>query len=240
MALPEAVSREEWLRARLRLLKMEKEETRRHAALAAERRRLPMMRVEKRYTLEGPRGRVGLASLFGDCGQLIVKHVMFAADWNEACPGCTADVDGIGHRVLTQLRSRDTAFALVSIAPLAKLEAYRAARGWTIPWYSSHGTDFNYDFQVTLDKSTGQVYYNYESVDSRLKNGEPEEESGFSCFLRDGDEIFHTYSTYARGTELLSPTYALLDLTPFGRSEDWEEPKGRARRLHAANPTFTD
>ena len=141
---------------------------------------------------------------------------------------------------LDQVRSRDTAFALVSRAPLAKLEAYRAARGWTVPWYSSEGTDFNYDFQVTLDKSAGQAQYNYRDQSADLEDGESAEEAGLSCFLRDGEDIFHTYSVYARGTEYLASAYGLLDLTAFGRSEDWEEPKGRARVLHGADPTFTD
>jgi predicted dithiol-disulfide oxidoreductase (DUF899 family) len=240
MALPEIVSREEWLQARRRLLEREKEETCRLVALNAERRRLPMVRVEKKYLFDGPEGPVTLADLFGDRSQLIVQHVMFDPGWDAACPGCTADIDVINGRLLTQLGSRDTAFALVSLAPLAKLEAYRSARGWVVPWYSSQGSDFNYDFQVTLDKAKGQVYYNYRDVSADLKEGESEEVPGLSCFLRDGDEIFHTNSVYARGSENRIPAYGLLDLTAFGRSEDWEEPRGRARTLHGADPTFTD
>jgi predicted dithiol-disulfide oxidoreductase (DUF899 family) len=240
MAIPEVVSREEWLEARMRLLAREKEETRRLAGLAAERRRLPMVRVEKKYVFDGPQGPVTLAELFDDHSQLIVQHVMFDPGWEAACPGCTASVDVINDRMLAQVRSRDTAVALVSLAALDKLQAYRAARGWTVPWYSSQGSDFNYDFQVTLDKSKGQVRYNYQDMSEQLDDGESEEEPGLSCFLRDGDEIFHTYSTYARGAEQLIPAYGLLDLTAFGRSEDWEEPKGRARTLHGADPTFTD
>jgi predicted dithiol-disulfide oxidoreductase (DUF899 family) len=240
MALPEIVSREEWLEARLRLLALEKEQTVRRTKLNTERRRLPMVRMEKKYVFEGPEGPVTLAELFGDRSQLIVQHVMFEPAWDAACPGCTASVDVISDRLLAQVRSRDTAFVLVSRAPLAKLEAYKAARGWVAPWYSSEGTDFNYDFQVTLDKSRGQVHYNYQDLSDRLEDGESEDVPGCSCFLRDGDEVFHTYSTYARGTEPLIPAYALLDLTAFGRSEDWEEPGGRARVLHGADPTFTD
>jgi predicted dithiol-disulfide oxidoreductase (DUF899 family) len=143
--------------------------------------------------------------------------------------------------VLTHLRSRDTAFALVSRAPLARLQKYQASRGWAIPWYSSHGSDFNYDFQVTLDKSIPQLEYNYRAEPDILDEGETSTEvPGLSCFLRDGDEIFHTYSTYARGTDSLVGAYTLLDLTALGRQEDWEEPKGRAPRLHGADPTFTD
>jgi predicted dithiol-disulfide oxidoreductase (DUF899 family) len=240
MALPEIVSREEWLEARRRLLEREKEETRRIAALNAERRRLPMVRVEKKYVFDGPQGPAELTDLFGDRGQLIVQHVMFDPGWDAACPGCTASVDVINDRLLTQLRSRDTAFALVSLAPLAKLEAYRSARGWVAPWYSSQGSDFNYDFQATLDKAKGQVYYNYRDLSDKMEDDESEEVPGLSCFLRDGDGIFHTNSVYARGSEALIPAYGLLDLTAFGRSEDWEEPKGRARTVHGADPTFTD
>jgi predicted dithiol-disulfide oxidoreductase (DUF899 family) len=240
MALPEVVSREDWLEARVRLLAREKEQTRAQEALNAERRRLPMVRITKTYVFSGPEGPVRLAGLFGDQSQLIIQHVMFDPGWDAACPGCTASVDALSDRLVDQVRSRDTAFALVSRAPLAKIEAYRAARGWTVPWYSSDGTDFNYDFQVTLDKSAGQVRYNYRDQSAGLKDGESAEESGLSCFLRDAGEIFHTYSVYARGTEYLASAYGLLDLTAFGRSEDWEEPKGRARVLHGANPTFTD
>jgi predicted dithiol-disulfide oxidoreductase (DUF899 family) len=240
MALPEIVSREEWLEARRRLLEREKEETRRIAALNAERRRLPMVRVEKKYVFDGPQGPVALAELFGDRSQLIVQHVMFDPGWDAACPGCTASVDVMNDRLLTQVGSRDTAFVLVSMAPLAKLEAYRSAQGWTVPWYSSQGSDFNYDFQATLDKAKGQVYYNYRDLSDKMEDDESEEVPGLSCFLRDGDEIFHTNSVYARGSEALIPAYGLLDLTAFGRSEDWEEPKGRARTVHGADPTFTD
>jgi predicted dithiol-disulfide oxidoreductase (DUF899 family) len=240
MALPEIVSRDEWLEARLRLLALEKEQTARNTALYAERRRLPMVRIAKKYAFEGLEGPVTLAELFGDRSQLIVQHVMFQPEWEAACPGCTASIDVVDQRLLAQVHSRDTAFVLVSRAPLAKLEAYKAARGWVVPWYSSAGSDFNYDFHATLDKSRGSVEYNYRDLTANLEDGEAEDVPGFSCFLRDGGEIFHTYSAYARGAEATIPAYALLDMTAFGRSEDWEEPKGRARTLHGADPTFTD
>ena len=239
MALPEVVSREQWLEARRRLLAEEREQTRRRTALNAQRRRLPMVKIEKKYAFDGPQGPVSLEELFGDYSQLIVQHVMFDPGWEAACPGCTASIDVISDKLMAQVSSRDTAFALVSRAPLAKLEAYAAARSWVVPWYSSYGSDFNYDFQVTLDKTAGQVHYNYEEV-TQLEDGESEEVPGYSAFLRDGKDVFHTYSTYARGAELLIPAYALLDLTGFGRSEDWEKPSGRARVLHGADPTFTD
>jgi predicted dithiol-disulfide oxidoreductase (DUF899 family) len=239
LALPEIVSREQWLEARLRLLELEKEETGRRSAVNAERRRLPMVRVEKKYLFDGPRGPVTLAELFGDRSLLIIQHVMFEPDWDAACPGCTASVDVISENLLAQVRSRDTALVLVSRAGLAKLEAYKTARGWVVPWFCS-ADDFNYDFEVTLDKAKGQVHYNYQDLSDRLEDGESEDVPGYSCFLRGGDDVFHTYSTYARGAERLIPAYALLDLTVFGRSEDWEEPTGRARSLHGADPTFTD
>ena len=239
MSLPEVVSREEWLEARLRLLAEEKELTRRRDALNGQRRRLPMVRLDKEYRFEGPQGQVTLAGLFGDSTQLIVQHVMFGPDWDAACPGCTAAVDEISDALLAHLLSRETAFVLASRAPLVKLEAYQASRGWTVPWYSSYGSDFNYDFQVTVDGSTGQVVYNYRP-EPDLADREPTELPGLSCFLREDGDIFHTYSTYARGTDQLGNAYTLLDLTALGRSEDWEEPKGRARNVHGADPTFTD
>ena len=240
MTLPEIATREEWLEARKRLLALEKQATRDRDALNTERRRLPMVRIGKEYLFEGPDGTVTLPGLFGDRRQLIVQHVMFGPDWDAACPGCTAGVDEISDGLLAHLRSRDTAFALVSRAPLDKLEKYRDAKGWTVPWYSSHGSDFNYDFQATVDRDKGQLTYNFRDEPDMLGDEDSTEVPGVSCFLRDGDQVFYTYSTWARGTEVLGSTYSLLDLTAFGRQEDWEEPKGRAPRTHGADPTFTD
>ncbi len=239
MAFPDVVTREQWLEARKRLLVLEKQATRQRDALNAERRRLPMVRVEKGYLLDGPDGRVTLAGLAGDSRQLIVQHVMFGPGWDAACPGCTAAIDEISGGLLAHLRSRDTAFVLVSRAPLGKLEKYRTERGWTIPWYSSYDSDFNYDFQATLDKTRQQFTYNYRDDPGMLGDEATTEVPGFSCFLRVGDQVFHTYSTWARGTDILGSAYSLLDLTALGRQEDWEEPKGRAPRLHGADPTFT-
>ena len=240
MTFPEIATREEWLEARKRLLAAEKQATRARDALNSERRRLPMVRIDKEYAFEGPDGTVSLLGLFGDSRQLIVQHVMFGPDWDAACPGCTAGVDEISDGLLAHLRSRDTAFALVSRAPLDKLEKYRDARGWTVPWYSSHGSDFNYDFQATVDRGRGQLVYNFRDEPDMLGDDDSTEVPGVSCFLRDGDQVFYTYSTWARGTEILGSTYSLLDLTALGRQEDWEEPKGRAPRTHGADPTFTD
>ncbi len=237
MSFPEVVSRTEWREARRRLLTAEKEATRARDALNAERRRLPMVRIDTDYTFDGPKGPASLGDLFGGRRQLIVQHVMFGPDWDAACPGCTASVDELSGGVLSHLGSRDTTFVLVSRAPLAKLQAYAASRGWTVPWYSSAGSDFNYDFGVTVD--AGHPEYNYRPGADVAKDG-PAELPGVSCFLRDGEQIFHTYSTYARGTDHLGSSYSLLDLTALGRQEEWEEPKGRAPVVHGADPTFTD
>jgi predicted dithiol-disulfide oxidoreductase (DUF899 family) len=241
MSLPEVVSPEQWRQARIRLLAEEKEETRRRDALNAHRRRLPMVQVEKSYWFEGPAGEITLAGLFGDRRQLIVQHVMFDPAWDGACPGCTAGIDEMSPGILSHLRSRDTAFALVSRAPFAKLQKYQASKGWLIPWYSSHGTDFNYDFRATLDRLVPQLEYNYRAAPEALGEDEISAEvPGVSCFLRDDGKVYHTYSTWARGTDVLGSAYSLLDLTALGRQEDWEEPKGRAPRLHGADPTFSD
>jgi predicted dithiol-disulfide oxidoreductase (DUF899 family) len=228
MAFPEVVSREQWLAARLLLLAEEKEQTRRRDALNTRRRLLPMVRIEKDYVFDGPRGPATLVSLFGGSRQLIIHHVMFGPDWEAACPSCTNAVDELSDGLLAHLRSRDTAFALVSRAPLAKLETYRASRGWTVPWYSSYGSDFNYDFQVTLDASIPQLSYNYRPAPGLLDGQRSTEMPGHSCFLRDGDQVFHTYSTFGRGNEDTPSLYTLLDLTALGRQEAWEEPRGRA------------
>ncbi|HEY3955431.1 MAG TPA: DUF899 domain-containing protein [Streptosporangiaceae bacterium] len=228
MALPEVVSREQWLKARRQLLAEEKELTRRRDALNADRRRLPMVRVDKEYVFDGPDGKVTLAGLFGDRRQLFVHHIMFGPDWDAACPSCTQYTSEFTESLITRLASRDTAFAMVCRAPLAKIQAYTAGRGWALPWYSSFGSDFNYDFGVTLDKAAGLVDYNYRAEAGLAGGGEPAELPGASCFLRDGAEIFHTYSAYARGLDHVDFAYAFLDLTAFGRQEEWEEPRDRA------------
>ena len=234
MALPEVVSRERWLAGRLRLLEQEKELTRWRDELNAQRRRLPMVRVEKEYVFDGPDGKVSLADLFEDCRQLYVHHVMFGPEWEAGCPSCTQYTSELTAALITRLRSRDTAFAMVCRAPLDKIEAYTAGRRWAVPWYSSYGSDFNYDFAVTLDPAAGQVTYNYRP-EPGLAGGEmPAELPGASCFLRDDGEIFHTYSAYARGLDHLDVAYGYLDLTAFGRQEAWEEPRGRAPVVHGS------
>ena len=161
MSLPQVVSREEWLAAREQLLVREKELTRQRDALNADRRRLPMVRIDKDYVFEGQDGKATLPDLFGDSSQLIIYHLMYDPAWENACPGCTAAMDEWPAALTAHLRVRDTAFAAVSRAPYAKVASYAASRGWTFPWYSSYGSDFNYDFHVTLDAAVAPVVYNY-------------------------------------------------------------------------------
>ena len=143
-------------------------------------------------------------------------------------PTCTNFMNELSQPVLARLRDCETAYALVSRAPRTKIVAYQASKGWTLPWYSSYGSDFNFDFQVTLDESVGQVHYNYRPEPGLLDGRQSTEMPGASCFLRDRGEIFHTYSAYARGLDHIDLPYAFLDLTALGRQEAWEEPKGRA------------
>jgi predicted dithiol-disulfide oxidoreductase (DUF899 family) len=217
--LPEITTREQWLAARKELLEREKAHTRQRDTLNADRRRLPMVEVDQDYVFAGAEGDVRLVDMFDGRRQLIVQHVMFGADWDDVCPGCTASLDEMNPGLFQHLRSRDTVFAAVSRAPQPTLAEARAKRGWDFRWYSSAASSFNDDYGATVDES---------------------EVPGVSCFLRDGDRIFHTYSTFNRGTDQLGSSYSWLDLTALGRQEDWEEPKDRAPRLHGADPTFTD
>ena len=240
MSLPDVVSREQWLEARRELLAREKEATRARDALNADRRRLPMVAVDQEYVFDGPDGPVTLADLFGDKRQLIVQHVMYGPDWEQPCPGCSASLDELSQGVLDHLGTRGTTFALTARAPYGKIAAKAKERGWSsFPWYSSFGSEFNYDYGVTLDTERGLVDYNYRPIPEALGDEQTAELPGFSCFLREGDEIFHTYSTYGRGTDILVGTYSLLDLTALGRQEDWEEPKGRVETARGGDPTFT-
>jgi predicted dithiol-disulfide oxidoreductase (DUF899 family) len=242
MSLPQVVSRDEWLIARKELLVKEKEATRRRDALNAERRRLPMVKLDKDYVFEAPSGEVSLLDLFQGRRQLIVYHFMFDPDWEQGCASCSAWADHIARGHLSHLHGRDTSLALVSRAPLAKIEPFKARMGWTLPWYSSYGSDFNYDFGVTLDESVVPLEYNYRTKAEHeraetgyyLEGEQPIELPGLSCFLRDGDSVFHTYSTYARGGEMVGGAYYFLDLTALGRQEDWEEPRDRAARAPKA------
>ncbi len=224
IAHPTIATRDEWLESRKALLQQEKELTKQQDRLSAARRRLPMVKVEKEYTFDGPEGKVSLSDLFEGRRQLIVYHFMFDPAWDKGCDGCTGYVNALGD--LSALQERDTSFVLIARAPLAKLEAYKALKGWDWPWYSSFDSDFNYDFHVTLDEDVAPAEYNY-----RSQPGEKGERPGTSVFFRLGDDIFHTYSTFARGGEYLTNTSALLDVTSYGRQEDWEDsPAGWPQR----------
>jgi predicted dithiol-disulfide oxidoreductase (DUF899 family) len=216
MSLPQVVSQAEWQLSRERLLAKEKQATRASDALAAERRRLPMVAIEKPYSFDGPDGSASLLDLFEGRRQLILYHFMFAPDvhgWPTAgCPGCSFFVDQVAH--LAHLHARDVSFVLVSRAPLGQLEAYKQRMGWNVPWFSSAGSDFNVDFGAT--RENGEIF-------------------GLSVFLRDGERIFRTYFTDGRGVETLGSTQGFLDITPFGRQEQWEDsPAGWPQR-----PTYS-
>ncbi|MGH6829683.1 MAG: DUF899 domain-containing protein [Methylocella sp.] len=201
---PRVVSRAEWQAAHARLLAKEKAATHARDALAAERRRLPWLRIEKNYVFDGPQDRASLRDLFDGRRQLVLYSFMFAPDvngWPEAgCPGCSFVVDNLGNPA--HLHARDVSLALVSRAPIENIERYRKRMRWTLPWYSSANNDFNIDIGVTTDKG---------------------EDHRVNVFLLDGDDIYYTYYTSARGTETLGSTWGLLDITPFGRQEDWED-----------------
>jgi predicted dithiol-disulfide oxidoreductase (DUF899 family) len=225
IAHPEIVERDKWLTARKTLLEHEKELTRQRDRINAERRRLPMVKLEKEYRFEGSNGAVKLIDLFEGRTQLIIYHFMFAPEWEKGCGGCTGFVHSLGD--LSMLNERDTTFALVSRAPFPKLEAYKTLKGWTLPWYSSFGSDFNYDFHVTLDETIAPIEYNYRDKAELERLNGPNvmqgESHGLSVFFRLADDVFHTYSTYARGVESLTDSYSLLDMTPYGRQEDFED-----------------
>jgi predicted dithiol-disulfide oxidoreductase (DUF899 family) len=225
MSLPAAVTRDQWLAALRDIHARELELARLHDALNADRRRLPMVRIGKQYAFDGPAGPVTLSALFEDCRQLIIQHFMFDPSWESGCPSCAALADEISSGLLAQLRERDTAFAVVSLAPLAKITSYKRRRGWSFPWYSSYGTDFNYDFHATLDEARAPVVYDFQPKAEVLATdpgnelvdaGIPVEVPGISCFLRSGDSIFHTYSAYGRGIEQVSAVRSYLELTALG------------------------
>jgi len=229
---PKVVSRAEWLVARKELLKKEKEFTRQRDTLSADRRKLPTVKIEKEYIFDGSSGRTTLHDLFGSHRQLIIYHFMFDPDSDEGCKSCSHFMDNVAGSVV-HLAARDTSFAVISRAPLQKIESFKKRMGWTFPWLSSFGSDFNYDFRVTLDPEKGDYEYNYASAKTLLAAGKiwfPRGEMpGLSVFLREGDDVFHTYSTYQRGLDLPLNTYNLLDLTPLGRQEEGERIQGWIR-----------
>ena len=217
MTQHQIVSRDEWIAARKEHLQKEKEFTRLRDTLSAERRALPWVKVDKEYLFDTPSGRQSLGDLFDGRSQLVTKHFMFGPDWTDGCVGCSFEMDHI-EGALVHLEHHDVSYVLVSRAPLAKIEAFRQRMGWRFRWVSSYGSDFNYDFHVSFTPEQvagGKAYYNYELRDVGI-----DELSGRSVFYRDeAGDIFHTYSSYARGGELFLGSYAVLDITPKGRNE---------------------
>lgn len=211
------VSREEWLVARKAHLVREKAFTKARDELSRERRELPWVKVDKSYVFDGPHGKETLADLFGGRSQLIIKHFMLGPDWSEGCVGCSFGADNV-EGALQHIEQHDVAYVAVSRAPLAKIEAFKKRMGWHFKWVSSYGSDFNYDYHVSFTPeqlAKGEIDYNYamQKIDS-------DELPGNSVFYKDeAGNIFHTYSTYARGGEASLAAYALLDMTPKGRNE---------------------
>lgn len=227
MTTHQVVSKDEWIEARKRFLAKEKEFTRLRDQLSAERRALPWMRIDKDYTFDGPNGRETLAQLFGDKSQLIVYHFMFAPEWDAGCKSCSFWADNF-NGITAHLRQRNVAFAAISRAPLAKLQAFARRLGWTFTWVSSQGTDFNYDFEVSFRPDTlarGDATYNFAKLSSFRSGGAvldlgPSEMPGISVFAKDeSGAIYRTYSTYARGLDMMNTAYHYLDLVPKGRDE---------------------
>lgn len=231
MDSPRIVSREEWLAARNALMTKEKELTRFRDQLAAERRALPWVKVEKRYVFDAPQGKVTLADLFDGRSQLFVKHFMMGPGQTTQCVGCSLEVDHI-EGLLPHLRNHDVSYVAVARAPIREIEAVRKRMGWRFTWVSSYHSEFNYDFHVSFTPeqiAAGRAFYNYAYVNPGL-----EDLSGDSVFVKDGaGQIFHTYSTFARGGEEFLGVYRYLDATPNGRREDgpynsladWVRPK---------------
>jgi predicted dithiol-disulfide oxidoreductase (DUF899 family) len=219
MTQHQVLSRDEWTAARTALLKREKQFTQMRDELSQARRELPWVRVDKDYSFDGPSGRVSLGDLFEGRSQLLVYHFMFDPEWNAGCKSCSFWADnfnGIGEH----LRERDVTLAAVSRAPLSKLQAFAKRLGWSFKWVSSNASDFNYDFGVSFKPealATGKVLYNYNSEHKAYGAEMP----GISVFFRDADgAIYHTYSCYARGLDMLNGAYNFLDLVPKGRDED--------------------
>jgi len=214
------VSRDEWLTARKELLEKEKAAVRANAAFNDQLRNdFPMVKIDKEYTFENPNGKSTLAELFQGRKQLIVYHFMLGPEDEAGCPGCSFLADNLPSS-LTHLNAADTTLVLVSRAPVAKIEQYKKRMGWDFPWYSSFGTDFNWDFNVSLDEAVVKpVIYNYKPMEKPFKG----EHTGLSVFYKQGNNLFHTYSTYARGLDGLLVTNHLLDLTPLGRQDvNWK------------------
>ncbi len=209
MTTHSVVSQDEWLKASKALLAKEKEFTRLREQMAEERRKLPWEKVEKEYVFEAPEGKATLADLFQDRGQLLVQHLMFGPDWNEACPSCSFWADNF-NGIDMHLAARDTTFVAVSRGPLDKIMAYKKRMGWTFRWVSSLGSDFNFDYGVSLKEGDK---YNFGTIDAKG------EMPGVTAFRGEDGVVYRTYSAYARGIDQLNGTYILLDITSKGRAE---------------------
>jgi len=222
MTVPRVVSADEWLAERKELLAAEEQAAKALANISERRRKLPAVRVEKEYLFDGATGTVSLLDMFEGRRQLIVQHFMFDPDWDEGCPVCSYQADSVGN--LAHLHARSTTFAAVSRAPISKIEPFRQRMGWPFPWYSSLGSDFNYDFHVTHDENVAPVQWNFMTKQELIDAGMPYfagqgERGGVSVFYRDDDTILHTYSGFRSVVDLLCGTDQYLDLTPLGRQD---------------------
>jgi len=222
------VTRDEWLTARKDLLAQEKAALRANDALNTQLRDFPMVKVDKEYEFEGPNGKVKLADLFQGRKQLIVYHFMLSPESEVGCSGCSFMADNFPE-ALGHLNSRDTTLVMVSRAPLPNIEKFNLRMKWSLPWYSSFGTDFNYDYHVTIDEKVAPIEYNFKTKEEMANDKHAPTKGdmpGLSVFFKDGENIFHTYSTYARGLDTFLVTHRLLDVTPLGRQDadgmDWK------------------
>jgi predicted dithiol-disulfide oxidoreductase (DUF899 family) len=229
IAYPDVATREDWLAARKKLLAREREVTHLRDAVNAERRRLPMVKIEKDYVFEGPDGELRLRDMFEGRTQLYIHHFMWIDAIDRGCPSCTAAADlTFTEKDRALLHAKGVTFACVSRAPYSSIARYRDEHGWTFPWYSSRDNDFSYDYHVTLDPARAPIEYNYKSLDEMHAAGFGDDDlrgdwPGASVFLRRGEDVFHTYSAYARGLDHSAVGYPFLDLTPYGRQEPWED-----------------
>jgi predicted dithiol-disulfide oxidoreductase (DUF899 family) len=217
MTTHKIATHEDWLAARLELLAAEKEFTRQRDALTRRRMAMPWERVEKSYRFAGPNGAVTLADLFDGRSQLIVYHFMFGPDWEQGCKSCSFWADNF-NGIPIHLNHRDVTLTAVSRAPLATLETYKKRMGWTFPWVSSYASDFSFDYQVSFTPeqiAEGKAYHNYQ-----IRPNTMSDEVGLSVFCYAAGEVFHTYSCYGRGIDMLNSAYSFLDLVPKGRDED--------------------
>jgi predicted dithiol-disulfide oxidoreductase (DUF899 family) len=223
MSVPRIVPADEWLAERKELLAAEEQAAKALANVSERRRELPAVRVEKEYRFDGPTGTVSLQDMFEGRRQLIVQHFMFDPAWDEGCPVCSYQADSVGN--LAHLHAHNTTFAAVSRAPIAKIEPFRQRMGWSFPWYSSLGSDFNYDFHVTHDENVAPIEWNFRTKQELIDMGQPYfarpgEQGGVSVFYRDGSTVLHTYSGYSSVSDLLCGTDQYLDLTPLGRQDE--------------------